>query len=64
MEVKTGKGEPFLGIVMDTGSAMRNALKKGVIHIDVAFETERDPKVSAMTDFSGNVKYSVQRWGY
>lgn len=64
IEVATGKEEPFLGIVMDTGSAMRSALKRGVVHIDVAFETERDPKVSKITDFSGNVKYSVQRWGY
>lgn len=64
IEVKTNKEKPFLGIVMDTGSAMRSALKKGIVHIDVAFETEKDPNVTKMTDFSGNVKYSVQRWGY
>ena len=52
----------FNAIVLDTGSAMRNAWSKGIVHMDLAFKTENDPKVHLAT--SSNTKYSVQRWGY
>lgn len=52
----------FNAIVLDTGSAMRNAWANGTILMDLAFKSERDPAVYLAT--SSNTKYSVQRWGY
>ena len=52
----------FNAIVLDTGSAMRNDWKKGIVHMDLAFKTENDPAVFLAT--GNNIKYSVQRWGY
>ena len=54
----------FTGIVLDTGYDMRKHLEKGIYHFDVAYTTEKDQLVSKTTDMSGNVIYSVQRWGW
>lgn len=51
---------PFLGIVLDTGAAMRNAYDRGYIHIDLAHETE----VGLRFKTSKNTSFSVKRWGW
>jgi len=48
------------GIVMDTGSAMRNAYDNGEILIDIAFEHEADAKYST----NRNTSFVVKRWGW
>lgn len=52
----------FNAIVMDTGSAMRGALEKGIILMDLAFTSEKNPEIYKAT--GSNIKYSVQRWGW
>lgn len=52
--------EPIMGIVMDTGSAMRKAYDNGYVHIDVAFKSEADLSF----DTNKNTKFSVKRWGW
>ena len=51
---------PILGIVLDTGAAMRYAYTHGYVHIDVAFETE----VGLTFATDKNTKFSVKRWGW
>ncbi len=57
----TGLGD-FTAIVMDTGSAMRNAWSNGTILMDLAFKSESSDGVHNAT--GSNIKYSVQRWGW
>ncbi len=64
MYVDDNKHEPFYGIVVDRGIALKRNYEKGIIHFDVAFPTENLKEVAAYTNFKGNVKYSVQRWGW
>lgn len=52
--------EPILGVVLDTGYAMRKAHENGYVHIDVAFETE----VGLRFNTNKNTKFSVKRWGW
>ena len=61
--VDNGVLEPFYGIVLDTGSTMRNAYKKdGTIWMDLAFVSQEVALTGGAT--SKNTKYSVQRWGW
>lgn len=63
IEIDNGTLEPFLGIVMDTGSSVSSNLSKyGLVHIDIAHTTEKDPVVYQAT--SKNAEFSVQRWGW
>lgn len=62
--VNNGRLEPFYGIVLDTGIDMRKAYKKGIIHMDLAYLTEKDPAVYQATNKTGNVTFDVQRWGW
>lgn len=64
IQITDNKHEPFTGVVMDTGIAMRKAYKKGKVHIDVAFPLEHSAGIGTYTDFSGTVKFEVQRWGW
>ena len=64
IEVKNSNLGDFTGIVLDTGYTMREQLKKGVYHFDVAYQTEKDESIKKATDMSGDVIYSVQRWGW
>ena len=64
VEVKSSNLGDFTGIVMDTGYTMREQLKNGVYHFDVAYQTEKDESIKKATDMSGDVIYSVQRWGW
>ena len=64
VEVKSSNLGNFTGIVMDTGYTMRKQLKNGVYHFDVAYETEKNEEIKKATNMSGEVIYSVQRWGW
>ena len=64
IEVKNSNLGNFTGIVMDTGYTMREQLKDGIYHFDVAYETEKNEEIKKATNMSGEVIYSVQRWGW
>ena len=65
IEVDNGKGEPFLGIVLDTGIDMRkNWDIYGIIHLDIAFVTQKDPAVYSVTTTGQKAKFEVKRWGW
>lgn len=61
--VDTGLSEPFYGVVLDTGSSMRNAWREeGYVWMDLAYESQEAARYGNTT--SRNTKYSVQRWGW
>ncbi len=63
IEIDNGSLEPFLGIVLDTGSGMRNSWNNyGIVHFDIAHVTETNPVVYQAT--SRNANFNVQRWGW
>lgn len=63
VEIDNGTLEPFLGIVLDTGSGMINSWNNyGIVHFDIAHITETDPVVYQAT--SRNANFNVQRWGW
>lgn len=64
MEIDNGIIDPFMAIVMDTGSAMRNAWRNGNILIDIAFSYENSNGIHDATNRSGNVKFKVYRTGW
>ena len=65
LEVDNGREEAFIGIVLDTGIDMRkNWELYGLIHLDVAFVTEKDPDVYSMTASNQSAKFEVKRWGW
>lgn len=65
IEVDNGRQDPFLAIVLDTGIDMRRAWRnQGIAHLDIAFETQKDPKVYSVTVKNNGAKFSVQRWGW
>ena len=64
MTVEDHVHEKFTGIVLDTGIAMRRAYYFGKVHIDVAHPLETSAGIGTFTDFSGTVKFEVQRWGW
>lgn len=65
LEIDNGNTDPFYAIVLDTGSAMRNAWRNsGSILIDIAFSYENSIGVGSATNKSGNVKFKVYRYGW
>lgn len=63
--VDNGIIEPFRAIVMDTGSAMRNAWRNyNQILIDIAFSYENSTGIYDATNRNGNVKLEVYRTGW
>lgn len=65
IKVDNGREEPFIGIVLDTGIDMRRNWEfYGLIHLDVAFVTEKDPAVYSMTASNQSAKFEVKRWGW
>ena len=62
IKVNNGIMKEFYGIVLDTGYTMRNALKSGIVWLDLAFKTEAETESAGVT--SSNTKFSVQRWGW
>lgn len=60
--VNNGILKPFYGIVLDTGGAMRGALKENVVWMDLAYPSEKISFTAGAT--SRNTKFSVIRWGW
>ena len=61
--VETGKGDPFMGIVLDTGSSMREAWREyGQVWMDIAYESEDAASKGGIA--SMETKYTVKRWGW
>lgn len=64
VEVDSSNLGKFMGIVMDTGYDMRRFYSMGIYHFDVAYDTEDNHMVPYTTNMTGEVVYSVQRWGW
>jgi len=64
IEIDNGIMEPFMGIVLDTGGAMRDAWSNGNILIDIAFPYEYSNGIFDATNKSGDVKLKVYRYGW
>lgn len=64
LKVENSRLGTIFGIVLDTGYSMRKAYDEGIYHIDVAFEKESDEEVLKLTDYSGNIKYTMIRKGW
>ena len=62
IKVNNGRLTEFYGIVLDTGSSMRNAWKSGNVWMDLAFPSQSDAAKGNAT--SSNTTFSVQRWGW
>ena len=62
VKVNNGSLKEFYGIVLDSGSTMRNAWSEGVVWMDLAFSSQREARTGGAT--SSNTKFSVQRWGW
>lgn len=59
----TKKGlEPYYAVVMDRGGTMNSQWKKGIVHIDLAYESNEVVFESNLT--GKNIEFSVQRWGW
>lgn len=64
VEVDSPNLGKFMGIVMDTGYDMRRFYSMGIYHFDVAYDSEENYMVPYTTSMTGEVVYSVQRWGW
>ena len=62
VKVNNGNLEEFYGIVLDSGSAMRNAWKEGTVWMDLAFSSQSEALTGGAT--SSNTTFNVQRWGW
>jgi 3D (Asp-Asp-Asp) domain-containing protein len=62
VKVNNGVLDEFMGIVLDTGYAMRNAWDQGTIWMDLAFSSQKEALTGGAT--SSNTKFEVQRWGW
>ena len=64
IEIDNGIMEPFMGIVLDTGGAMRDEWNNGNVLVDIAFSSEDSSEINSATNRSGNVKFKVYRNGW
>ena len=63
VKVDNGVLDEFVGIVLDSGSAMRNAWRnEGVVWMDLAFTSQEEALTGGAT--SSNTTFNVQRWGW
>lgn len=62
VKVNNGVLHEFIGIVLDTGSAMRGAWKDGIVWMDLAFTSQKEALTGGAT--SSNTTFNVQRWGW
>ena len=62
VKVNNGILDEFYGIVLDSGSAMRNAWDEGVVWMDLAFTSQAEALTGGAT--SSNTSFEVQRWGW
>lgn len=60
IELKNSDLGSVIGIVMDTGSGMKNAYDNNWYLIDMAYETEKDLNVAT----NKSTTFSVKRWGW
>lgn len=62
VKVNNGVLDEFIGIVLDSGSSMRNAWIDGTIWMDLAFSSQAEASTGGAT--SSSTSFSVQRWGW
>ena len=62
LEVDNGRNDSFIGIVLDTGGAMRQAWKKNQVWIDLAFSSQAEAASAGIT--SKNTNFIVKRYGW
>lgn len=63
VKVNNGSLKEFVGIVLDTGSAMRGAWRnEGKVWMDLAFTSQKEALTGGAT--SNNTSFKVQRWGW
>lgn len=62
VKVNNGSLDEFYGIVLDSGSAMRNAWKEGTVWMDLAFSSQAAARTGGAT--SSKTTFNVQRWGW
>lgn len=62
VHIDNGRLPAFDAVVLDTGGSMRQAIKKGVVWMDLAFSQKGDPEMRKTG--SRNVQYTVKRWGW
>ncbi len=60
--IDNGKFPVFNAIVLDTGGSMRQAIKNGVVWMDLAYSNQNDSEIRQAG--SKNVTYTVRRWGW
>ena len=62
VKVNTGRVGEFLGVVLDSGSSMRNAWSEGNVWMDLAFDSQASARTAGVT--SSTTEFVVQRWGW
>lgn len=62
VHIDNGKLPAFNAIVLDTGGSMRQAMKKGLVWMDLAYSNKTDAQLRYTS--STSVKYEVKRWGW
>ena len=62
VKVENSLVDSFIGIVLDSGSAMRNAWNNGIVWMDLAFSSQNAALEGGVT--SSNTTFKVQRWGF
>lgn len=60
--IDNGKFPVFNAIVLDTGGSMRQAIKKGVVWMDLAYSNKNDDGIRQAG--SKNVNFIIRRWGW
>lgn len=60
--IDNGKFPVFNAIVLDTGGSMRQAIKNGVVWMDLAYSNQYDAGIRQAG--SKNVSYTIRRWGW
>lgn len=62
IEINNGTLEPFLGVVLDQGGSLIEAWNRGVVWVDLAFESQEAAREGKVT--SNNAEFHVKRWGW
>ncbi len=62
VSIDNGKFPVFNAIVLDTGGSMRQAIKKGVVWMDLAYSDKNDDGIRQAG--SKNVSFTIRRWGW
>lgn len=62
VHIDNGKIPEFDAIVLDTGGSMRQAIKNGVVWMDLAYSNKNDKELRYAS--SKKVEYTIKRWGW